>query len=67
MQTGLLNNTCTGASTGLDHAQCDAFQTIFDGMGGTGWTECNHFRLDPCSCTYLEYYIRCKGADITEM
>jgi hypothetical protein len=47
-------NTCTGTSTKLEPAQCQAWLEFYDatnnvGMGG--WNSCKEPRTDPCACT----------------
>jgi hypothetical protein len=43
-------NNCTGSSVKLAPAQCDAWITMFDELGGASWKHCSNTRHDPCSC-----------------
>ena len=61
------NSNCTGASAGLDPAQCEGWQAIYDGLEGTAWGECTGNRDDPCSCTAPYGPVVCDGTDITGM
>ena len=40
--------TCTGASSRLPRAQCDAWVSFFDSTRGQNW--CTDKRADPCRC-----------------
>ena len=43
---------CTGMmSRELPRAECDAWQAIYDGMGGPDWHDCAEYRENPCLCT----------------
>ena len=61
------NSNCTGASAGLDPAQCEGWQAIYDGLEGPTWSECTGNRDDPCSCTAPYGPVVCDGTDITGM
>jgi hypothetical protein len=68
-------SACTGASSSLEDAQCAAFQNLFDGIGGTGLTNCSDSKLDPCSCGGVDCppggdhsaCVRCKHGSITAL
>jgi hypothetical protein len=61
------NSNCTGASAGLDAAQCEGWQAFYDGLDGPTWGECKGNRDDPCSCTAPFGPVVCDGSDITGM
>ena len=42
--------TCTGSSTKLAQAECDAWGDFYDEATGKEWTTCSDARTDPCSC-----------------
>ena len=49
------STNCTGASTALAPAQCNAWAAFHDATGGTGWNFrgvgiCNGLKTDPCAC-----------------
>ena len=53
-------NNCTGSSTELHPAQCDAWIDFYDATGGKAWIVCNDTRTDPCACTgYLGKFPVC--------
>jgi hypothetical protein len=59
---------CTGQSVGLDAAQCNGWQALYDSTSGPAWFACGGAREDPCSCRVNHYSpITCKGGDITKM
>ena len=41
---------CTGSSTKLAPAECDAWGDFYDDAGGKEWTKCSDAKTDPCSC-----------------
>jgi hypothetical protein len=45
---------CTGTSSSLTTAQCNAWQDLYHATGGSAWNYCNSssYLLDPCSCSY---------------
>ena len=63
-----MSGGCTGASASLVPAECEAWKTGFDAMGGTGWTHCSGKREDPCACNELlggfRRYVFCEGNHI---
>jgi hypothetical protein len=62
-----VKSACTGNSSGLHPDQCVGYQEFFDKVGGTGWSDCNNSRLDPCSCYSQDCHIQCKDGHITDM
>ena len=61
------SDSCTGTSAELDTQQCAAWQTIYDTLGGSSWTQVGpEIRSDPCSSLSL---IRCSddGTSLTEL
>ena len=48
--TAAAPTACTGNSTLLPAAQCDAWQAFYAATNGTGWAFCSEAATDPCSC-----------------
>jgi hypothetical protein len=44
------STACYGASKDLPTAQCTAWQSIYDALGGAEWPKCSNNREDPCGC-----------------
>jgi hypothetical protein len=67
--------TCIGQSATLATSQCNAWQDLWHGTGGsTTWHGCNtsSYLLDPCSCSYTStsggpFGVACSGASITKL
>jgi hypothetical protein len=64
--------TCTGASAGLEAAQCTAWGQFWDGAGGPNWTGnaqgCT--KIAPCGCgkdSFDNGGVTCSGGSITQM
>jgi hypothetical protein len=45
-----VQQTCTGSSTKLPQAQCEAWGDVYDAANGDRWSCCNGMKTDPCSC-----------------
>ena len=45
------HNNCTGNSTNLAPAQCNAWIDFYDATGGSAWKDCRDDRTDPLSCS----------------
>ena len=43
-------STCTGNSTRLPVAQCEAWIAFYGATNGSGWAYCSEAATDPCSC-----------------
>jgi hypothetical protein len=63
------SDVCTGASTNLVPADCQAWIDLYDAMGGASWSQqCSGNRLDPCQCNPgLGYGVLCSGGHITNI
>lgn len=48
----LVTSSCTGTSINLTVGECDAWQMLYDSMGGSHWRKCSGLRNDPCACSY---------------
>lgn len=49
---------CTGDSSRLPDAECNAWQALFDATSGSMWARCSSLRNDPCSCKELDWDAR---------
>ena len=54
-------------SSDLSAAGCNAWVDLFDSTGGTGWTYCSQYRLDPCACTGNNAAVACLNSHIMTM
>jgi hypothetical protein len=46
-----MHTNCTGSSSALAPAECDAWIDLFESLGGDSWKLCSSAKLDPCSCS----------------
>jgi hypothetical protein len=58
-------NKCTGSSTQLPAAQCNAWIKLFEATDGPHWNYCTESRTDPCSCKGFQSRSQFCNADAT--